>query len=192
MIRLTEPASITIIPREVGNHEQTADPPLHRPDQGDVRQGTRSFYRDFTAQKIHFYKKNNRDEIAELKPPRTRSRATVAQPPLGDADLHANLLFVFYWLDIQVLEGALTAPRFVVGLHGRPQLRAAGDARAQAHHHQPVDRHRHRVAAVGPARRANLLLLGVSVSPGWAEKIHLYLAKKKLVTDQPTTAACAP
>jgi hypothetical protein len=41
----------------------------------------------------------------------------VAQPALGGADLVANLLFVFsYWLDIQILEGALTASRFI-GFH---------------------------------------------------------------------------
>jgi hypothetical protein len=44
-------------------------------------------------------------------------RPQVAQPPLGGADHRANLLFTSrYALDIQVLEGALTASRFI-GFH---------------------------------------------------------------------------
>ena len=70
------------------------------------------------AQKIHFYKKNNRDEIAELKHRRAHEKPSHKWRNRRWATLiFANLLFVFsYWLDIQVLEGALTASRFV-GFH---------------------------------------------------------------------------
>ena len=70
------------------------------------------------AQKIHFYKKNNRDEIGELKHRRAHEKPSHKWRNRRWATLiFANLLFVFsYWLDIQVLEGALTASRFV-GFH---------------------------------------------------------------------------
>ena len=57
------------------------------------------------AQKIHFYKKNNRDEIAELKHRRAHEKPSHKWRNRRWATLiFANLLFVFsYWLDIQVL-----------------------------------------------------------------------------------------
>ena len=66
------------------------------------------------AQKIHFYKKGNRDLIAEKLHARAhaehkntwRNRRWVTL-------ILANLLFTFsFFLDIQVLEGALTSSRF--------------------------------------------------------------------------------
>ena len=70
------------------------------------------------AQKIHFYKKGNRDLIAEKVHARAhaehkntwRNRRWVTL-------ILANLLFTFsFFFDIQILEGALTASRFV-GFH---------------------------------------------------------------------------
>jgi hypothetical protein len=118
----------------------------------------------------------------------------MAQPPLGDADF-ANLLFTFsFWLDIQILEGALTASRFV-GFH-LIDLNSALQVML-AHKHIIVNL----LIGTGTVFVLWVLLGGRTfcswVCPyhllaEWAEKIHLWLAKKKLVTDQPSTAACAP
>ena len=141
------------------------------------------------AQKIHFYKKNNRDEIAELKHRRAHEKPSHKWRNRRWATLiFANLLFVFsYWLDIQVLEGALTASRFV-GFH-MADLNSAL---------QVMLAHKHIITNLLIGTATVLLLWALLggrtfcswVCPyhlvaEWAEKIHLYLAKKKLVTDQP-------
>ena len=98
-----------------------------------------------------------------------------------------NLLFVFsFWLDIQILEGALTASRFV-GFH-LIDLNSALHVML-AHKHIIVNL----VIGTGTVLVLWLLLGGRTfcswVCPyhllaEWAESIHLWLVKKKLVTDQ--------
>ena len=140
------------------------------------------------AQKIHFYKKGNRDLIAEKLHARAHAVHNNKWRNRRWATLiFANLLFTFsFVLDIQILEGALTASRFVgfhlIDLNSALQVMLA---------------HKHII---------NNLLIGTGtvlvlwvlfggrtfcswVCPyhliaEWAEKIHLFLAKKKLVTDQ--------
>ena len=140
------------------------------------------------AQKIHFYKKGNRDLIAEKLHARAHAVPSNKWRNRRWATLiFANLLFTFsFVLDIQILEGALTASRFVgfhlIDLNSALQVMLA---------------HKHII---------NNLLIGTGtvlvlwvlfggrtfcswVCPyhliaEWAEKIHLFLAKKKLVTDQ--------
>ncbi len=99
----------------------------------------------------------------------------------------ANLLFTLsFWLDIQILEGALTASRFV-GFH-LIDLNAALQVML-AHKHIIVNL----VIGTGTVFVLWLLLGGRTfcswVCPyhllaEWAEYIHLWLVKKKLVTDQ--------
>ena len=99
----------------------------------------------------------------------------------------ANLLFTFsFFLDIQILEGALTASRFVgfhlIDLNSALQVMLA---------------HKHIInnllIGTGTVLVLWVLLGGRTfcswVCPyhlvaEWAEKIHLYLAEKKLVSDQ--------
>ncbi|MGB7503464.1 MAG: NapH/MauN family ferredoxin-type protein, partial [Azonexus sp.] len=70
------------------------------------------------AQKIHFYKKGNRDLIAEKLHARAHAEPSNKWRNRRWVTLIiANLLFTFsFFLDIQILEGALTASRFV-GFH---------------------------------------------------------------------------
>ena len=100
----------------------------------------------------------------------------------------SNLLFVVsFGFDIQILEGALTASRFV-GFH-LIDLNSALQVML-AHKHIIVN------LVIGTATVFVLwLLLGgrtfcswvcpYHLLAEWAEKIHLWLVKKKLVTDQP-------
>jgi ferredoxin-type protein NapH len=100
--------------------------------------------------------------------------------------LFANLLFVAsFWLDIQILEGALTASRFV-GFH-LIDLNSALQVML-AHKHIIVN------LVIGTATIFVLwLLLGGRTFCSWvcpyhlvaelAEKLHLKLAEKKIVTD---------
>ena len=138
------------------------------------------------AQTIHFYKKNNRTEIEQLK--HIRAHETHKSHKWRNRRwatlIFANLLFVFsYWLDIQVLEGALTASRFV-GFH-MADLNSAL---------QVMLAHKHIITNLLIGTATVLLLWALLggrtfcswVCPyhlvaEWAEKIHLYLAKKKLV-----------
>ena len=99
----------------------------------------------------------------------------------------ANLMFTFsFWLDIQILEGALTASRFV-GFH-LIDLNSALQVML-AHKHIIVN------LVIGTATVFVLwLLLGGRTFCSWvcpyhllaegAEELHLYLVRKKLVTDQ--------
>ena len=138
------------------------------------------------AQTIHFYKKGNKDyklhaQAHEQKSTKWRNRRWATL-------IFANLLFVFsYWLDIQVLEGALTASRFV-GFH-MADLNSAL---------QVMLAHKHIITNLLIGTATVLLLWALlggrtfcswacpyHLVAEWAEKIHLYLAKKKLVTDQP-------
>jgi ferredoxin-type protein NapH len=102
--------------------------------------------------------------------------------------IFANLLFVVsFALDIQILEGALTASRFIgfhlIDLNSALQVMLA---------------HKHIITnlfiGTGTVLVLWILLGGRTfcswVCPyhllaEWAEKIHLWLAQKKLVTDQP-------
>ena len=140
------------------------------------------------AQKIHFYKKGNRDLIAEKLHARAhavhdnkwRTRRWVTL-------ILANLLFTFsFFLDIQVLEGALTASRFV-GFHLIDLNSALQVMLAHKHIINNL------IIGTGTVLVLWALLGGRTfcswVCPyhllaEWAEKIHLFLVKKKLVTDQ--------
>jgi ferredoxin-type protein NapH len=68
------------------------------------------------AQKIHLYKRGNRDLIAEKLHARAHAVHTNKWRNRRWAVLIAsNLLFTFsFWFDIQILEGALTASRFTL------------------------------------------------------------------------------
>ncbi|MBL8478948.1 MAG: NapH/MauN family ferredoxin-type protein [Sterolibacteriaceae bacterium] len=101
--------------------------------------------------------------------------------------IFVNLFFtVSFWLDIQILEGALTASRFI-GFH-LIDLNSALQVML-AHKHIIVNL----VIGTGTVLVLWLLLGGRTfcswVCPyhllaEWAESIHLWLVKKKLVTDQ--------
>jgi ferredoxin-type protein NapH len=141
------------------------------------------------AQKIHVFKRGNRDFIAEKKHARAHAVPSHRWRTRRWATLiFANLLFTFsYLLDIQVLEGSLTASRFI-GFH-LIDLNAALQVML-AHKHIIVNL----LIGTGTVMLLWLLLGGRSfcswVCPyhllaEWAEKLHLALVKRKLVTDQP-------
>lgn len=141
------------------------------------------------AQTIHVYKKGNRDFIAEKLHARAhanpshkwRNRRWITL-------LVANLLFVVsFHFDIQLLEGALTASRFagfhLIDLNSALQVMLA-------HKHIIVNL----LIGTGTVLVLWLLLGGRTfcswVCPyhllaEWTESLHLYLVKKKLVSDQP-------
>lgn len=140
------------------------------------------------AQQIHFYKKGNRDFIAEKLHARAHAaRSHKWRNRRWAALLAVNLLFVAsFRFDIQVLEGALTASRFagfhLIDLNSALQVMLA-------HKHIIVN------LVIGTVTVFVLwLLLGgrtfcswvcpYHLLAEWAEAIHLYLAKKKLVSDQ--------
>lgn len=118
--------------------------------------------------------------LQQLKSQKWRNRR-------GATLIFANLLFVIsFALDIQILEGALTASRFVgfhlIDLNSALQVMLA---------------HKHIInnllIGTGTVLLLWVLLGGRTfcswICPyhllaEWAEKLHLYLAKKKLVTDQ--------
>ena len=140
------------------------------------------------AQKIHLYKRGNRDLIAEKLHARAHAVHTHKWRKRRWAVLIlVNLMFTFsFWFDIQILEGALTASRFV-GFH-LIDLNSALQVML-AHKHIIVN------LVIGTATVFVLwLLLGGRTFCSWvcpyhllaegAEKIHLHLVKKKLVTDQ--------
>ena len=140
------------------------------------------------AQKIHFYKRGNRDLIAEKLHARAHAvHSNKWRNRRWAVLLVANLLFtVSFWLDIQILEGALTASRFI-GFH-LIDLNSALQVML-AHKHIIVNL----VIGTGTVLVLWILLGGRTfcswVCPyhllaEWAEKIHLWLVKKKLVTDQ--------
>lgn len=140
------------------------------------------------AQKIHFYKKNNRDFIAEKLHARAHAEHRNKWRNWRWATLIAvNLLFVVsFYFDIQLLEGALTASRFagfhLIDLNSALQVMLA---------------HKHIITnlliGTGTVLVLWILLGGRTfcswVCPyhlvaEWAEKLHLFLAKKKLIADQ--------
>lgn len=140
------------------------------------------------AQEIHFYKKGNRDFLAEKAHARAHAVPKHKWRNLRWITLLlVNLLFVVsYWLDIQILEGALTASRFI-GFH-LIDLNSALQVML-AHKHIIVN------LLIGTGTVLVLwMLLGGRTFCSWvcpyhllaelAEKLHLTLAKKKLVTDQ--------
>ena len=140
------------------------------------------------AQEIHFYKRGNRDLIAEKLHARAHAEHKHKWRNRRWATLIlVNLLFVVsFSFDVQLLEGALTASRFVgfhlIDLNSALQVMLA---------HKHVIRN----LLIGTLTVAILwALLGgrtfcswvcpYHLLAEWAEKLHLYLAKKKLVTDQ--------
>ena len=140
------------------------------------------------AQEIHFYKRGNRDLIAEKLHARAHAEHKHKWRNRRWATLIlVNLLFVVsFSFDVQLLEGALTASRFV-GFH-LIDLNSAL-------HVMLAHKHVIRNLLIGTLTVAILwALLGgrtfcswvcpYHLLAEWAEKLHLYLAKKKLVTDQ--------
>lgn len=140
------------------------------------------------AQTIHLYKRGNRDLIAEKLHARAHAAHSNTWRNRRWATLIiVNLLFVVsFGFDVQMLEGALTASRFVgfhlIDLNSALQVMLA---------------HKHIInnllIGTGTVLVLWILLGGRTfyswVCPyhllaEWAEKIHLYLVKKKLVTDQ--------
>jgi ferredoxin-type protein NapH len=141
------------------------------------------------AQKIHFFKQGNRDFIAEKKHAREHAvKKNTWRNRRWATLIIANLLFVLsYWLDIQVLEGSLSASRFI-GFH-LIDLNSALQVML-AHKHIIVN------LLIG----TGTILVGWALLGGrtfcswvcpyhllaeWAEKLHLWLAEKKLVSDAP-------
>lgn len=140
------------------------------------------------AQEIHFYKRGNRDLIEEKLHKREHAKPSHKWRNRRWATLIAvNLLFVVsFSFDIQLLEGALTASRFagfhLIDLNSALQVMLA---------HKHVIRN----LLIGTLTVALLwILLGgrtfcswvcpYHLLAEWAEKLHMYLAKKKLVSDQ--------
>ncbi len=140
------------------------------------------------AQKIHLYKRGNRDLIAEKLHARAHAEHKNTWRNRRWATLLiVNLLFTLsFFLDIQILEGALTASRFIgfhlIDLNSALQVMLA---------------HKHIInnllIGTGTVLVLWILLGGRTfcswVCPyhllaEWAEKLHVYLVKKKLVTDQ--------
>jgi len=151
-----------------------------RPDEADISPA---------AQKIHLFKQGNRDFIAEKKHARAHAvKKNTWRNRRWATLITANLLFVLsYGLDVQLLEGSLTASRFI-GFH-LIDLNSALQVML-AHKHIIVN------LLIG----TGTVLLGWALLGGrtfcswvcpyhllaeWAEKLHLYLAEKKLVTDAP-------
>ncbi|MDP1526119.1 MAG: NapH/MauN family ferredoxin-type protein [Rhodocyclaceae bacterium] len=141
------------------------------------------------AQVIHQYKKGNRDLIAEKLHARAHAEhKNIWRNRRWATLIFANLLFVVsFYFDIQILEGALTASRFIgfhlIDLNSALQVMLA---------------HKHIITnlliGTGTVLVLWILLGGRSfcswVCPyhllaEWAEKIHLWLVQKKLVTDAP-------
>ncbi len=142
------------------------------------------------AQQIHFYKKTT--DKGEQKALREKMHAEALKSHKWRNRrwatlLFANLLFtVSFYFDIQILEGALTASRFV-GFH-LIDLNSALQVML-AHKHIIVN------LVIGTATVFVLWLLfggrtfcswvcPYHLVAEWAEKIHLKLAEKKLVADQ--------
>jgi ferredoxin-type protein NapH len=141
------------------------------------------------AQVMHQYKRGNRDLIGEKLHARAhaehkntwRNRRWITL-------IVANLLFVVsFQFDIQILEGALTASR-LIGFH-------AVDLNSGL---QVILAHKHIIVNLVIGMTTMLVfwmlfggrafcswLCPYHLLAEWAEKIHLYLVKKKLVTDQP-------
>ncbi len=141
------------------------------------------------AQKIHLFKQGNRDFIAEKKHARAHAvQKNTWRNRRWITLILANLLFLLsYKLDIQMLEGALTASRFVgfhlIDLNSALQVMLA---------------HKHIINNLLIGTGTVLLgwaLLGGRTFCSWvcpyhfvselAEKLHLHLLAKKLVKDTP-------
>jgi ferredoxin-type protein NapH len=140
------------------------------------------------AQEIHIHKKGNRDFIAEKLHARAHANPSHKWRNRRWITLIvANLLFVVsFYFDIQLLEGALTASRFagfhLIDLNSALQVMLA---------------HKHIInnLLIGTGTVLVLwLLLGgrtfcswicpYHLVAEWAEKVHVFLAKKKLIADQ--------
>ena len=151
-----------------------------RPEEADIAPA---------AQKIHIFKQGNRDFIAEKKHAREHAvKKNTWRNRRWATLITANLLFVLsYWLDVQLLEGSLSASRFI-GFH-LIDLNSALQVML-AHKHIIVN------LLIG----TGTILVGWALLGGrtfcswvcpyhllaeWAEKLHLWLAEKKLVSDAP-------
>lgn len=140
------------------------------------------------AARIHFFKRTDKENI-ELRKAKLRAHRVASHKWRNRrwaVLLAVNLLFVVsFWLDIQILEGALSASRFV-GFH-LIDLNSALQVML-AHKHIIVNL----VIGTGTVFVLWVLLGGRTfcswVCPyhllsEWAEKLHLYLARRKLVSD---------
>ncbi len=143
------------------------------------------------AQKVHTLKRMTKKEDLKAAKELHRAHQQVSHKWRNRrwaTLLAVNLLFVVsYYFDVQILEGALTASRFV-GFH-LIDLNSALQVML-AHKHIIVN------LVIGTSTVFVLwLLLGGRTFCSWvcpyhllaefAEKIHLYLVAKKLVSDQP-------
>ena len=138
------------------------------------------------AQEIHLYKRSHKPDLEEMNRLHAEHHSRKWLVRRWVTLLVVNLLFVVsYRLDVQLLEGALTASRFV-GFH-MADLNAAL---------QVMLAYKHVVGnlIIGTATVFVLwLLLGgrsfcswvcpYHLVAEWAEKLHLWLAKRKLVKD---------
>jgi ferredoxin-type protein NapH len=142
------------------------------------------------AQKVHELKRmtNKADLQAVKEAHRAREKNHTWRNRRWIALLVVNLLFVVsFYFDIQLLEGALTASRFagfhLIDLNSALQVMLA---------------HKHIITnlLIGTGTVLVLWILfggrtfcswvcPYHLLAEWAEKIHLWLAQKKLVTDQP-------
>lgn len=140
------------------------------------------------AQKIHIFKKGNKDFIAEKLHARAAAHPShVWRNRRWITLILINLLFVVsFYFDIQLLEGALTASRFIgfhlIDLNSALQVMLA---------------HKHIITnlLIGTGTVLVLWILfggrtfcswvcPYHLLAEWAEKLHLILVQKKLVTDQ--------
>lgn len=141
------------------------------------------------AKHLHATKKLTKADFERMEPDHVAHRAKKTwKRRRWTVLLTVNLLFVLsYWVDVQLVEGSLTGSRFL-GFH-MIDLNAALQLML-AHKHLIVN------LLIGTATIGTVwfLLGGRSfcswVCPyhflsEWAEKLHLYLAKKKLVKDHP-------
>ncbi|MBP9714614.1 MAG: NapH/MauN family ferredoxin-type protein [Sterolibacterium sp.] len=140
------------------------------------------------AQQIHILKRQNKDQLNAQREALHAAHQNVHKwrNRRWAVLLAVNLLFVFsFWLDIQILEGSLTASRFV-GFH-MIDLNSALQVML-AHKHIIVN------LVIGTGTIFVLwLLLGGRTFCSWvcpyhfvaelAEKLHLFLVDKKLATN---------
>lgn len=139
------------------------------------------------AQVIHRMKREDPDRVATLQAHRANLvRSTKWRNRRWAVLIFTNLLFVLsFWLDIQMLEGSLTASRFL-GFH-MIDLNAALQV-ALAHKHIPINLIIGTItiflfwAALG-GRAFCSWVCPYHLLAEWTERLHLYLVAKKRISD---------
>lgn len=139
------------------------------------------------AQVIHRTKREDKTRIEAFKAHRADIvRSTQWRNRRWAVLIATNLLFVLsFWLDIQLLEGSLTASRFL-GFH-MIDLNAALQV-ALAHKHIPINLIIGTVTillfwALLGGRAFCSWVCPYHLLAEWTERLHLYLAERKLVSD---------